>query len=169
MPRSPMRSPSRCRNTSPRDLAISRMPIVSPSSFSGRGRRGRMVGLRSEVGSSKIVMRVSLYPSPSFPRSPEQPARAGRPGREPRAARAERLPMGPRFCGGDDRLSGPHFLGYRKAAAGATRGPAGDDTGKRAGIATGADDHNPAGAELVDGSAGERLGSAFGDALGAGD
>src|SRR6516162_3193393 len=157
MPRSPMRSPSRCRNTSPRDLAISRMPIVSPSSRSGRGRRGRIVGLRSEVGSSKTVMWTSLHPPPSFPRK-----------REPRAPRAKRLPLGPRFRGGDDRLSGPHLLGYRKAAAGSARGPAGNDAGKHAGIATGADDHNPAGAELVDGFAGDRGRPAFGDTLGAG-
>ena len=77
--------------------------------------------------------------------------------------------MGPRFCGGDDRLSGPHFLGYRKAAAGATRGPAGDDAGKHAGIATGANDHNPARPELVDGFTGKRCRSAFGDIWGAGD
>ena len=77
--------------------------------------------------------------------------------------------MGPRFCGGDDRLSGPHFLGYRKAAAGATRGPAGDDAGKHAGIATGAGDHNPAGPEFVDSFARKRWGPAFGNAVGAGN
>src|SRR5215468_10500719 len=157
MPRSPMRSPSRCRNTSPRDLAISRMPIVSPSSFSGRGRRGLMVGLRSEVGSSKTVICVSLHPPPSFPRT-----------REPRAPRAERLALGPRFCGGDDRLSGSHLLGYWKTAARTARGPPGDYAGKHAGIAAGMDDHNPAGPEFVDASASERLRPAFGDALGAG-
>src|SRR5262249_42325331 len=158
MPRSPMLSPRRCRNTSPRDLAISRMPIVSPSSFSGRGRRGLMVGLRSEVGSSKTVMCVSLHPPPLFPRK-----------REPGASRAERLPLGPRFCGGDDRLSGSHLLGYRKAAAGAARRPTRDDAGKHAGIATGTDDHNAAGPELVDGFAGTRSGPAFGDTVGACD
>src|SRR5262252_8174026 len=158
MPRSPSRSPRRCRNTSPRDLAMSRMPIVRPSRLCGRGNRGRIVGLRSEVGSSKTVMWTSLHPPPSFPRK-----------REPRAPSAERLPLGPRFRGGDDRLSGPHLLGYRKAAAGAARGPAADDAGKHAGIAAGADDHNPAGAEFVDCCAAKRLGSAFGDALGAGD
>src|SRR5215468_4910545 len=158
MPRSPSRSPRRCRKTSPRDLAMSRMPIVRPSRLCGRGNRGRIVGLRSEVGSSKTVMWSSLHPPPSFPRK-----------REPRAHEGRAVALGPRFRGGDDRLSGPHLLGYWKAAAGTARGPAADDAGKHAGIAAGADNHNPARAEFVDGFAGKRLGSAFSDPLGAGD
>src|SRR5262249_24369871 len=59
MPRSCSRSSRRSRNTSPRAFAISRIPIVSPSSLSGRGKRGLFVGLRSAVGSSKTVIRTS--------------------------------------------------------------------------------------------------------------
>src|SRR5436190_631841 len=64
---------------------------------------------------------------------------------------------------------GSHLSGHRNAAAGAARGPAADDAGEHPGIAAGADDHQPARAEFVDGLAGERGGAAFGDALGAGD
>src|SRR5215469_3660956 len=60
MPRSLMRSPRRRKNTSPRGLAMSRMPMVSPSRRSGRGRRGRIVGLRSEVGSRSTATSISL-------------------------------------------------------------------------------------------------------------
>src|SRR3954454_907869 len=66
MPRSASRSPSRCKNTSPRDLAMSRMPIVDPSRRSGRGRRGRIVGIRSEVGSRSTLIVTSLHSQLSF-------------------------------------------------------------------------------------------------------
>src|SRR5881227_1840717 len=59
MPRSFNRSSRRSRNTSPRAFAISRIPIVSPSSLSGRGSRGLIVGLRSAVGSRSTVICTS--------------------------------------------------------------------------------------------------------------
>src|SRR5438132_10290379 len=137
---------------------MSRIPIVSPSRRSGRGRRGRIVVLRSEVGSSNTVMCASLHPRPSFPRK-----------REPRAPGAERLHWAPACAGATIDLSGPYLLGYGKAAAGAARGPAADDAGKHPGVPAGADDHEPARPELVDGLASERGRAAFGDALGPGD
>src|SRR5205814_8423255 len=70
---------------------------------------------------------------------------------------------------GREAPSWPHLLGYGNAAAGAARGPAADDTGEHPGIAAGADDHQPARAEFVDGLAGERGRAALGDALGVGD
>src|SRR5580693_8089625 len=158
MPRSASRSPSRCRNTSPRGLAMSRIPILSPSNRSGRGRRGRIVGLRSDVGSRSTVIYTSLHPQPSFPRK-----------REPRAPRAEQLVWAPTCAGATIGWSGSYLLGYGKAAAGAARGPAADDAGEHAGIAAGAHDHQPARAEFVDGLASERGRATLGDALGAGD
>src|SRR5260370_6455709 len=158
MPRWANRSPSRCRNTSPRGLAISRIPIVNPSRRSGRGRRGRIVGLRSEVGSKSTVIYASLHPQPSFPRK-----------REPRASRVERLLWAPACAGATRDLSASHLACHRKAAAGAADGPAADDAGEHPGIAAGADDHQPARTEFVDGLAGERGWAALGDALGAGD
>src|SRR5436853_2712934 len=122
MPRSRSRSSRRSRNTSPRALAISSKPMVSPSSRSGRGNRWVVVGLRSDVGSRSTVI-----------------------------------------------ASPPYLLGYGNAAAGAARGPAADNAGEHPGPAAGADDQEPARAELVDGLAGERSGAAFGDAPGAGD
>src|ERR1700730_802255 len=157
MPRSLSRSPSRCRNTSPRDLAMSRMPILRPSRRSGRGRRGLIVGLRSEVGSSNTLMYASFSPAAVIP------AKAGTQGPQGRA-----VALGPRLRGGDDSLRS-NLTCHRKAAAGTARGPAGDDAGEHTGVAAGMDDHNAARTELVDRSAGERLGPAFGDALGAGD
>src|SRR5215469_53525 len=156
MPRSLSRSPSRWRNTSPRDLAMSRIPIVSPSRLSGRGRRGRTVGLRSEVGSSNTVIYTSLYPHPSFPRKRN-------PGPQVQSGCA-----GPRFRGGDD-ASIPHLLGDWQTTAGATRRPAADNTREHPGIPTGTHDQQAARTEFVDGFAGERRRPAFGDALGACD
>src|ERR1700750_2667413 len=66
MPRSARRSPRRCRKTSPRGLAMSRMPIIKPSRRSGRGRRGRIVGFRSEVGSRSTLIVTSLHSQLSF-------------------------------------------------------------------------------------------------------
>src|SRR5580700_7962512 len=158
MPRSASRSPSRCRNTSPRGLPMSRMPTVNPSRCSGRGSRGRIVGLRSDVGSKSTVIYASLHPQPSFPRK-----------REPRAPRVERLLWAPACAGATIYKSEPDLPCYGKAAAGAARGPAADDAGEHPGIAAGADDHQPARTELVDGLAGERGRPAFGNPLGAGD
>src|SRR5439155_16091971 len=62
-----------------------------------------------------------------------------------------------------------HLACHRQAAAGTARRPAADNAGKHAGIAAGADDHNPARTEFVDGFAGEGSGPASGDALGASD
>src|SRR5438270_10360595 len=59
MPSSFNRSSRRSRNTSPRGFAISSIPIVSPSSLSGRGSRGLIVGLRSAVGSRSTVICTS--------------------------------------------------------------------------------------------------------------
>src|ERR1700730_2541108 len=158
MPRSASRSPSRCRKTSPRALAMSRIPMVNPSRRSGRGRRGRTVGLRSDVGSRSTAIFTSLRPQPSFPRK-----------REPRAPRAEQLVWAPACAGATIGWSGSYLLGYGKAAAGAARGPAADDAGKHSGIAAGADDHQPARTEFVYGLAGERGPPAFGNPLGSGD
>src|ERR1700720_2480426 len=137
---------------------MSRIPILSPSSRSGRGRRGRTVGLRSDVGSRSTVIYASLHPQPPFPQK-----------REPRAPRAEQLVWAPACAGATLGWSGSYLLGYGKAAAGAARGPAADDAGKHSGIAAGADDHQPARTEFVDGLAGERGWPAFGNPLGSGD
>src|SRR5215469_10002800 len=145
MPRSAMRSPSRCRNTSPRDLAMSRMPILSPSRLSGRARRGRIVGLRSEVGSSNTVIFDLLAPSAVIP------AKSGNPGPTGRT-----VALGPRLRGGDGGWLWSDLLGYGKAAARTAHAPAADDAGEHAGIAAGADDHQSARTELVDGAAGLR-------------
>src|ERR1700720_3597874 len=137
---------------------MSRIPILSPSSRSGRGRRGRTVGLRSDVGSRSTVIYASLHPQPPFPQK-----------REPRAPRAEQLVWAPACAGATLGWSGSYLLGDRKAAAGAARGPAADDAGKHSGVAAGADDHQPARTEFAYGLAGERRRTAFGNALGAGD
>src|SRR5436309_13414382 len=63
----------------------------------------------------------------------------------------------------------PDLPGYGQAAAGATARPAADNAGKHPGVAAGADDHQPARPEFVDGLAGQRGGAALGDALRAGD
>src|SRR5271166_2483065 len=166
MPRAASRSPSRCRNTSPRGLAMSRMPILSPSRLSGRGRRGRIVGLRSDVGSRSTVICV---PPCTLSRLP---AKAGTQG--PRVDRlppvqARGRPWAPACAGATIDFSGAYLLGYRKAAAGAACGPATDDAGEHPGVAAGADDHQPARPEFVDGLASKRGRPAFGDALGPGD
>src|SRR5207302_438849 len=184
MPRSASRSPSRCRKTSPRALAMSRIPIVNPSRRSGRGRRGLMVRLRSEVGSKSTVIRASfskplksgfcvqrracfetrLWALLSMRKSlialrkvPHPEEAAKRPSRRTHGA----LPVAFR--------SGFDLLGYGKAAAGAARGPAADDAGEHPGVAAGADDQEAARTELVDHLTGERGRAAFGNPLSARD
>src|SRR3984893_13311336 len=158
MPRSLSRSPSRCRNTSPRDLAMSRMPILRPSRRSGRGRRGLIVGLRSEVGSSNTLMYASFSPAAVIP------AKAGTQGPQARAV----APAPPPARGRRASLRS-NLTCHGKAAAGTAQRPAADDAGEHTGVAARADDHNTARTEFVDGFAGERGGPASGDALGAGD
>src|SRR6516164_6649431 len=92
------------------------------------------------------------------------PAKAGTQGSEDGT-----VALGPACSGATIELSGSHLTCHGKAAAGAAHSPAGDDTGKHAGIATGANDHNPAGAELVDRFAGEGGGSTLADVFGIGD
>src|SRR5690348_10443641 len=58
-----------------------------------------------------------------------------------------------------------HLPRYGCAASGAAGGPAADDAAEHAGIAAGADDHQAAGAEFGNHSAGPLGGAAFGDAF----
>src|SRR6266851_2702225 len=170
-PCSRSRSSRRSRNTSPRALAMSRSPIVSPSSRSGRGSRARWLGLRSEVGSRSTLM-ISP-PSFATPRSNFAfPAKAGI--HSPTAPSPEAWI--PAFAGNAIFLETAistyalvlHLSCHGHTPPGA-RGPAADNAGKHPGTTAGPDDHKPARTEFVDTLSGKRGRAAFGDALGAGD